>query len=345
MRTCRRPHPLPPAVPRDGRRRRRLRLRGDPRDPFGNSRVISVVIPVYNEEKNLSLLMDRMEAALQPMGRPFEIIFVDDGSRDRSLEVLSGFVGRRGVRVVELTRNYGQHSAVMSGFSIVRGKIVVTLDADLQNPPEEIPSMIRVMEEGNYEVVGTVRRMRRDSLLRTIPSRIVNAMTRKITGVRMTDWGCMLRAYRREVVDRMVESQEYSTFIPALATLYAKRMTEIPVAHEERHGGISNYTLPKLLSLQFDLLTSFSEFPLKVLLYLGTVLSLGGIALGFMLGVMRLVYGAAWAEYGVFTLFAILFFFVGGLFFALGIMGQYVGRIYHEVRKRPRFTIRKVHGE
>lgn len=307
--------------------------------------MISVVVPVYNEEKNLPLLMDRMEAALRTMGRPYEIVFVDDGSRDRSLDILAGFAGREGVRVVELTRNYGQHSAIMSGFSIVRGQIVVTLDADLQNPPEEIPGLVRAMEEGNYEVVGTVRVMRQDSLFRTVPSRIVNAMTRRITGVRMTDWGCMLRAYRREVVDRMVESQEYSTFIPALATLYAKRMTEIPVGHADRHGGVSNYTLARLLSLQFDLLTSFSEFPLKVLLYLGTLLALGGVALGVLLGVLRLWYGPAWAEYGVFTLFAILFFFVGGLFLALGIMGQYVGRIYHEVRKRPRFTIRKVHGE
>jgi undecaprenyl-phosphate 4-deoxy-4-formamido-L-arabinose transferase len=307
--------------------------------------MISVVIPVYNEEKNLPLLMDRLEAALRPMGRPYEILFVDDGSRDRSLEILKDFVGRNGVRVIELTRNYGQHSAIMSGFSAVRGRIVVTLDADLQNPPEEIPGLVRAMEDGNYEVVGTVRTMRRDSVLRTVPSRIVNAMTRKITGVSMTDWGCMLRAYRREVVDRMVESQEYSTFIPALATLYAKRMTEIPVAHAERHGGVSNYNLAKLLTLQFDLLTSFSEFPLKVLLYLGSALALGGVSLGVLLAAMRLFYGAAWGEYGVFTLFAILFFFVGALFFALGIMGQYVGRIYHEVRKRPRFTIRKVHGE
>ncbi|MDA8123395.1 MAG: glycosyltransferase [Deltaproteobacteria bacterium] len=307
--------------------------------------MISVVIPVFNEEKNLPLLMDRLESALRPMGRPYEVVFVDDGSRDRSLDILRSFVGRNGVRVVELTRNYGQHSAIMSGFSIVRGSIVVTLDADLQNPPEEIPGMVRAMEEGNYEVVGTVRTMRRDSVFRTIPSRIVNAMTRKITGVGMTDWGCMLRAYRREVVDRMVESQEYSTFIPALATLYAKRMTEIPVAHAERHGGVSNYTLARLLSLQFDLLTSFSEFPLKVLLYLGTVLALGGVSFGFLLGAMRLLYGPEWGGYGIFTLFAVLFFFVGGLFFALGIMGQYVGRIYHEVRKRPRFTIRRVHGE
>jgi undecaprenyl-phosphate 4-deoxy-4-formamido-L-arabinose transferase len=287
--------------------------------------------------------MNRLEAALRGTGRPYEIIFVDDGSRDGSLEVLKGLVGRKGVRVLELTRNYGQHSAIMSGFSVVRGDFVVTIDADLQNPPEDIPALVRTMAEGDYEVVGTVREMRKDSIFRKFPSRVVNAMTRKITGVRMSDWGCMLRAYRREVVDRMVESQEYSTFIPALATLFAKRMTEIPVGHEERHAGTSNYNLWKLLNLQFDLLTSFSEFPLRVLMYIGTGMAFLGMAFGFLLVVMRIFYGPAWAAEGIFTLFAGLFFFFGVLFFALGIMGQYIGRIYHEVRKRPRYTIRKLH--
>ncbi len=305
--------------------------------------MISVVIPVYNEEKNLPLLHERLQKALQSMKRPYEIVFVDDGSRDGSLEILKSFVGREGVRVVELTRNYGQHPAILSGFSAVRGSIVITLDADLQNPPEEIPGLVRAMEQGDYEVVGTARRMRRDSILRRAPSRLVNVMTRKITGVQMTDWGCMLRAYRREVVDRMVESQEYSTFIPALATLYAKRIAEIPVAHEERHGGVSKYNLWRLLNLQFDLLTSFSEFPLRVLLYLGSALSICAGGFAAFLAVMRVIRGAAWGAYGIFTLFAVLFFFVGALFFALGIMGQYVGRIYHEVRKRPRYTIRRVH--
>lgn len=305
--------------------------------------MISVVIPVYNEEKNLSLLMDRLEKVMRSLERPYEIIFVDDGSRDRSLEILKGFVGRPGVRVVELTRNYGQHPAVFSGFSVVRGDVVVTLDADLQNPPEEVPRLIQELEEGGYEVVGSVRQFRRDSLFRKIPSLFVNAMTRRITGVPMTDWGCMLRVYRREVIDRMVTSQEHSTFIPALATLYAKRMTEIPVGHEERHAGVSHYNLWKLISLQFDLLTSFSEFPLKVLLTLGAGLSIAAALFGAMLFVLRVFYGAGWAGEGVFTLFAILFFFVGALFFAMGIMGQYVGRIYHEVRKRPTYTIRLVH--
>jgi undecaprenyl-phosphate 4-deoxy-4-formamido-L-arabinose transferase len=305
--------------------------------------VISVVVPVYNEEENLPLLHARLQKAMASSGQPYEIIFVDDGSRDRSLEILKGFTGFPGVRVVELTRNYGQHPAVFSGFSIVRGDIVVTIDADLQNPPEEIPRLVQAMAEGGYEVVGSVRSLRRDPLFRRIPSKLVNAATRRITGVRMTDWGCMLRAYRREVVDRMVASQEHSTFIPALATLYAKRMTEIPVGHEERHGGVSHYNLWKLLTLQFDLVTSFSEFPLKVLLTLGAGLSIAAALFGAFLFVLRVFYGARWAGEGVFTLFAILFFFVGALFFAMGIMGQYVGRIYHEVRQRPSYTIRTVH--
>ncbi|RJP18781.1 MAG: glycosyltransferase [Deltaproteobacteria bacterium] len=305
--------------------------------------MISVVVPVYNEEGNLRALADRLEAALRKTGQEYEIVFVDDGSRDDSLEILKGLVGREGVRVLELTRNYGQHSAIMSGFSVVRGDIVVTIDADLQNPPEEIPAIVRTMTEGNFEVVGTVRETRKDSIFRTIPSRLVNAMTRRITGIRMSDWGCMLRGYRREVVDRMVESQEYSTFIPALATLFAKRMTEIPVGHAERHAGRSNYNVWKLMNLQFDLLTSFSEFPLRLLLYLGTGMAVLGVAFGVLLAGMRIFYGAAWAAEGIFTLFAVLFFFFGALFFALGIMGQYLGRVYHEVRKRPRYTIRKLH--
>ncbi len=305
--------------------------------------MISVVIPVYNEETNLPLLMDRLEKVMRSLGRPYEIVFVDDGSRDRSLEILTGFTTRNGVRVVELTRNYGQHPAVFSGFSVVRGEVVVTLDADLQNPPEEIPRLLAAMEEGGYEVVGSVRHSRHDSLFRKIPSLFVNKMTRRITGVRMTDWGCMLRAYRRQVVDRMVTSQEHSTFIPALATLYAKRMTEVPVAHEDRHGGVSHYNIWKLINLQFDLLTSFSEFPLKFLLTLGGILSTGALLFGSLLFILRVFHGPAWAAEGVFTLFAVLFFFVGALFFAMGIMGQYVGRIYHEVRKRPSYTIRTVH--
>jgi len=309
--------------------------------------MISVVIPVYNEESNLPHLMDRLEESLAKLDPPddYEIVFVDDGSSDRSLELLQSFVGRKGVKVVELVRNYGQHAAVFAGFENATGEIVVTLDADLQNPPEEIPRLVKTMIDGDWEVVGTVRAQRQDSILRLIPSRIVNAITRRITGVDLSDWGCMLRAYRQEVVANMVACHEHSTFIPALACLFAKRITEIDVAHAERESGESHYNLFKLMNLQFDLVTSFSAAPLRILLYTGVGLAFLGTAFGAMIAGMRLYYGSEWAVEGVFTLFAVLFFFVGAQFFAIGLIGEYVGRIYREVRKRPQFTIRKVHGD
>jgi len=306
--------------------------------------MISLVIPVYNEEGNLPVLMNRIRPVMSALKRPWEVILVDDGSRDRSLSILKGFTVHPEVRVVELTRNYGQHAAILAGFSIIRGGIVVTLDADLQNPPEEIPRLIAAMEEGGFDVVGTIRRGRKDSLLRIVPSRIVNMVARKITGVRMTDWGCMLRAYRRTVVERMIACHEHATFIPALATHFGKRVTEIEVAHEERHGGKSNYPLRKLINLQFDLVASFSEFPIKLIMYGGVLLATLGVCFGAFLVVARLVYGAVWAAQGVFTLFAILFVFVGLQFFALGLIGEYIGRIYREVRKRPEYVIERVYG-
>ena len=303
---------------------------------------ISVVIPVYNEEKGLPRLFERLVPVMEGMHRPYEVVLVDDGSKDQSLAILKSHAAEK-IRVVELTRNYGQHAAVFAGFESSTGEIIITMDADLQNPPEEIPRLVQTMEDGNFEVVGTVRKGRKDSVFRTLPSKVINAMTRRITKVHLNDWGCMLRAYRREVVENMVRSQEHSTFIPALATTFAKDITEIEVAHEERFAGESKYSLAKLIALQFDLVTSFSDFPLKLMLYSGFVLAFAGIAFGVILAVARLSFGAAWAAEGVFTLFAVLFFFVGAQFFAFGVMGEYVGRIYREVKKRPPYTIRRIH--
>jgi undecaprenyl-phosphate 4-deoxy-4-formamido-L-arabinose transferase len=304
---------------------------------------VSVVIPVYNEEANLSALMGRLLPVMIDMGKSFEVILIDDGSQDNSLKLLKEFASNPRVRVVELTRNYGQHSAIMAGFSIVRGDMIVTLDADLQNPPEEIPNLVRVMEEGGYDVVGTIRKGRKDSFFRILPSKIINMVARKITGVSMRDWGCMLRAYSRPVVERMIECHEQATFIPALATVFAKRVTEIEVAHEERFGGKSNYPLRKLINLQFDLVASFSNLPIKLIMYGGILMSFMGVCFGVFLAIARLVYGVRWAAEGIFTLFAVLFVFVGLQFFALGVIGEYIGRIYTQVRKRPEYVIENIY--
>jgi undecaprenyl-phosphate 4-deoxy-4-formamido-L-arabinose transferase len=309
---------------------------------MGNVQV-AVVIPVYNEEENLPALMQRLMPVMHGLGKSFEIIFIDDGSHDQSLKILKEFTKNFPVRVVELTKNYGQHAAIMAGFSITQADIIITMDADLQNPPEEIINLVKVMEEGNYDVVGTIRKGRKDSFFRILPSKIINMVARKITGVSMRDWGCMLRCYRRPVVERMIQCHEHATFIPALATVFAKRVTEIEVEHEERHGGKSNYPLRKLINLQFDLVASFSDLPMKLIMYGGILMSLLGVCFGAFLAVARLVYGARWAAEGIFTLFAVLFVFVGMQFFALGVIGEYIGRIYREVRKRPEYVIEKIH--
>jgi undecaprenyl-phosphate 4-deoxy-4-formamido-L-arabinose transferase len=311
---------------------------------MADKKLVSVVIPVYNEEANLPTLLGRLLPVMQGLGKNFEIILIDDGSSDSSLALLTEYAQQEHIKIVELTRNYGQHAAILAGFSICSGDIIITMDADLQNPPEEIPRLIAVMEEGSYDVVGTIRKGRQDSLLRILPSKMINMVARKITGVSMRDWGCMLRAYKRPVVERMIECHEHATFIPALATVFGKRITEIEVGHEERHGGKSNYPLSKLINLQFDLVASFSDFPIKLIMYGGILMSCLGVCFGAFLAIARLVYGAQWAAEGIFTLFAILFVFVGLQFFALGVLGEYIGRIYLEVRKRPEYVIENIHS-
>jgi len=311
---------------------------------------LSVVIPIFNEEENIPVLWERLSKVLNEAfpdpDRGWEVIFTDDGSRDRSLELLQGIAEvEPRVSVVEFNRNYGQHSAIFGAFSIVAGEVIVTLDADLQNPPEEIPKLVAKIDEG-FDVVGGWRqgRMDNDSLFRTLPSKIVNAVTRKTTGVQLKDYGCMLRAYRREIVDAMLQCKERSSFIPALANSFAKRIAEVPVAHAERAAGESKYGLWKLINLQFDLLTSFSLLPLQMLTVVGVFIAI----LGFLLFVGLVIYRFVNPEGtvgGVFTLFAILFFFVGAQFVAFGLLGEYIGRIYQEVRDRPRFVVKRIHKQ
>lgn len=305
----------------------------------------SLVIPVFNEEQNLEELIRRCLAACRSTGRVFEIIMVDDGSRDMSPEILRGAAeANPGEAIcVILNRNYGQHSAVMAGFAQSRGDIVLTIDADLQNPPEEIPKLVSEMGNG-YDVVGTVRVNRRDNAFRRAASFIVNRVTARVTGIQMHDYGCMLRAYDRRVVDAMLQCRERSTFIPVLANSFAKRTTEIAVSHSDRAAGESKYGLWKLLNLNFDLLTSMTTFPLRLLSILGAFISAFGMAIGVYILVMRVIMGPAWAAEGVFTLFALMFFFIGAQFVAMGLLGEYIGRTYTDVRARPRYFIEEIAG-
>lgn len=305
----------------------------------------SIVIPVFNEAACLEELIDRTLTSCQLLDRPFEIILVDDGSKDGSPDLIAraadGLPGQ--VVGVILNRNYGQHAAIMAGFAEARGDIVVTLDADLQNPPEEIPKLVAAIDEG-ADVVGTVRQNRQDSLFRRLASRIVNKAAQKATGVAMHDYGCMLRAYRRYIVDAMLQCHERSTFIPILANSFARCTKEIKVQHAERSNGDSKYSLWKLINLQFDLLTSMTTVPIRLLSVIGSVLALIGMGLGSVILCGRLWFGPEWAVQGVFTLFAVLFLFMGVQLVGMGFLGEYIGRIYHDVRARPRYFVQHVLG-
>jgi len=300
---------------------------------------ISVLVPVLNEEESLPELQKRLRDTLNDIGKPYEIIYINDGSTDTTEVLLERFhTDDKRVKVIEFNRNYGQHMALFSGFEFAKGEIVITIDADLQNPPEEIPKLVAKAEEG-FEVVATYRKQRKDSLFRKLPSYIVNKITAKLVGVKLRDYGCMLRAYRRNIIDYMNMCPESSSFIPALANTFAKKITEIEVAHEERKTGTTKYSLFKLLRLNFDLMTNFSLLPIQFISMLGVVIATLGLVFAAFLLVRRFVVGPEGA--GVFTLFGILFFFIGILIFALGVIGEYVGRIYQEVRRRPRFIIKK----
>ncbi|WP_448622732.1 undecaprenyl-phosphate 4-deoxy-4-formamido-L-arabinose transferase [Dickeya fangzhongdai] len=306
---------------------------------------VSVVIPVFNEQESLPELIRRTTAACDQMNRDYEILLVDDGSSDNSAALLTEAAQAPGSHVVAviLNRNYGQHSAIMAGFSHVSGDLIITLDADLQNPPEEIPRLVDTADQG-YDVVGTIRENRQDSMFRKTASRMINHLIQRTTGKAMNDYGCMLRAYRRHIIDAMLHCHERSTFIPILANTFARRTTEIMVRHSEREFGDSKYSFMKLINLMYDLVTCLTTTPLRLLSVVGSVIALSGFTLALLLILLRLFFGAAWAADGVFTLFAVLFSFIGAQFVGMGLLGEYIGRIYNDVRARPRYFIQRIVG-
>ena len=306
-----------------------------------NTPNVSVVIPVYNEEPGLAALFARLYPALDKLNTSYEIIFINDGSSDRSAALLREQFQKRPdvTRVVLFNGNYGQHMAIMAGFERCRGNRIITLDADLQNPPEEIGNLLAAMDHG-HDYVGSIRKMRQDSWWRRAASKAMNKTRERITSIKMTDQGCMLRAYSRDIVSAINQTHDTSTYIPALAYSFAQRPVEIEVAHEERFAGESKYSLYKLIQLNFDLMTGFSTAPLQIFSLIGIVISMLSICFVIFLAIRRLIVGPE-AE-GLFTLFGIAFFLIGITLFGIGLLGEYVGRIYEQVRSRPRYMIEAV---
>lgn len=301
----------------------------------------SIVIPVYNEEANLEALFERLTATMDKIGKPWEVLFTNDGSVDRSGEILRGFHEQRPreVRVIDFNGNYGQHMAIMAAFERVRGEVVVTLDADLQNPPEEVPKLLEKYEQG-HDAIGGMRKNRQDSAGRRYASKLINFVRERTTDIRMTDQGCMLRAYSRRVVEAIARSGERATFIPALAYKFASNPGEVEVVHAERAAGESKYSYYKLIRLNFDLVTGFTLLPLQWFTLFALACATGSLTLVIVLALRRIFVGPE--VEGVFTLFGILFFLVSVCMVGIGLIGEYVGRAYQCVQQRPRYVLNEV---
>ncbi len=304
---------------------------------FKNDIYLSVVIPVFNEEFSLRELYKRLISVVKGLGRAYEIIFVDDGSSDKSCAILGELLRTdSNVKVILFCRNFGQHAAVMAGFKASCGEVIVTLDGDLQNPPEEIPKLVKKLEEG-YDVVSGRRLKRKDGLFRKLASIVMNRVISKLTGVKLNDYGCMLRAYKKDIINYLLEYGEKSVYIPAFASWLSKNVTEIPVMHEMRRHGKSKYSLLKFLIQAFDLITAYTLFPIQLISIIGAIFSILGFSLACYLILFRIFFGTTST---LTTFISALLFFSGVTIFFMGVISEYLARVYLETRKRPLYIIK-----
>lgn len=311
---------------------------------------ISVVVPLYNEEDNVQLLYEEIKGVLDTMAEQAEIVFVDDGSRDRTLAKLEAIqAGDDHVRVVSLRRNFGQTAAMTAGFDHARGGVIITMDGDLQNDPHDIPQLVGKLNEG-YDVVTGWRHDRQDAFLsRRLPSQLANRLISWVTGVGLHDYGCTLKAFRREVIDNINLYGEMHRFIPAIASGMGISFTEVKVNHRARRFGTSKYGISRTIRVVLDLITvkfmlSYATRPLHVFGTVGVVSSLLGVTIGLILTVQRQLFGIGLANRPL-LLLAVLLIFMGIQFITIGLLAELVVRTYHESQKKPIYYVRKVLGE
>jgi glycosyltransferase involved in cell wall biosynthesis len=312
---------------------------------------LSLIIPVYNEEQNLPLLMDAICTALEPLKKDWEVIFVDDGSRDGSLKVLENLVERdpEHVRVVVFRRNFGQTAAIEAGIDHARGDIIVLLDADLQNDPADIPVLLAKLNEG-YDLVSGWRKNRQDNALtRTIPSNLANGLISWVTGVHLHDYGCTLKAYRREALEGFHLYGEMHRFIPVFAHSVGARITELPVRHHARKYGKAKYGLERTLKVVLDLFTvkfllDYSHKPMRLFGGTGMILIAGSGLLLTYLFVRKIIEGISILGSPLFQL-GVMFFILGFQSILMGLIAELLARTYHESQRKPTYTIRKVLGK
>jgi undecaprenyl-phosphate 4-deoxy-4-formamido-L-arabinose transferase len=301
--------------------------------------VYSVVIPLYDDASTLPVLHQRVSAVMDDLGQPYEVVYVDDGSQDGTFEVLSEIHSQDPVhvRAIRLMRNFGQHPAVTAGFDHVAGEVIITLDSDLQNPPEEIPKLLDKLNEG-YDVVTGWRQDRHDPWMRKLPSHFINWVIASTTGVKLHDYGCMLRVYRRHVVLLLNQCGESRRFITALTSWLGVNIVEVPVRHDAASLRGSRYNYRRLIRMTLDLVTGYSLFPVHLVTALGLAMASIGIAAGLFLLGWRIVFGVN--PTGLSSFVALLLVLFGIQLAGMGVIGEYIGRIYTEVQGRPYYLIR-----
>ncbi len=308
--------------------------------------MISVVIPLYNEEESVPQLYEELTATLEATGHPYEIIVVDDGSSDSSFDHLQRLhrLDPR-LKVIRFRRNFGQTAAFAAGFDAAQGDVIVTLDADLQNDPADIPRLLTKANEG-YDVVSGWRVKRRDPFHRRLPSQVANWLISRVTGVRLHDYGCSLKVYRREVVKNIRLYGELHRFIPAIASWMGVSIAEIPVNHRPRSFGQSKYgTVTRTVKVFLDLLTvrfllSYATRPIHVFGGLGMLAVGAGSALGLYLSYVKLVLKEDIGNRPLLTL-AVLLMIVGVQMISMGLLGELVVRTYHESQNKPIYVVRE----
>ena len=309
---------------------------------------LSLVIPVYNEEENLLLLYDTIQQALKPVKKSWEVIFVDDGSLDHSLEILKSIARKdpRHARLVVFRRNFGQTAAIAAGIDHAQGGTIVLLDADMQNDPADIPALLAKLDEG-YDLVSGWRRDRKDNpITRTLPSNAANWVISHVTGVHLHDYGCTLKAYRRDALRGFRLYGEMHRFIPVFAHSVGSRITELPVSHRPRKFGRANYGLERTVKVLLDLFTvkfllDYSHKPIRLFGGAGMGLSLIGFALLFYLFVRRVFFEVPVLG-SPFFLIGVMFFILGFQSILMGLIAELLARTYHESQAKPTYTVREV---
>lgn len=299
---------------------------------------LSVVIPCYNEEACISFLFERLTRVMDSLGRSYELIFINDGSSDATQQKLEACYALRPelVVVLEFNRNYGQSTAIIAGFEAMRGSIAITLDADMQTPPEEIPTVLNAMTR-DCDYVGSYRKRREDSKLRDWVSKVSNAMRKKLTRIQILDQGCMLRVYKKTLVDRILSCYEPSLYVSILAQALARNSTEVAIDHHARSAGQTSYSYLALLRLHFDVITGFSVDPLRYITYCGAFFVF--LSSLFLSG--ALLYFFFQKSFSLMHLAVFLLLMIASVaVLSVGIMGEYLGRLYRATQVRPRYILR-----